>query len=202
MFACVCDVTDAANAGVPFASPSNKAVSATAAVNDDGDEILLDRSQANALNAQGIVTILNGFYGWRLWGNRTLFALAWLSALWQFLHHMQVAVLILFATRDLGLSAYRFSIAWPRIQPAGTAREDRGLAWYDRLVDGMLERGEPRLARVDPGEDDAAAVPDGADHRGVDAGRERRGGRGVQPALARQPRPEDQRRCPRPVRRR
>ena len=40
-----------------------------------------------------------------VWGNRTLFALAWLSALWQFLHHMQVAVLILFATRDLGLSA-------------------------------------------------------------------------------------------------
>ena len=40
-----------------------------------------------------------------VWGNRTLFALAWLSALWQFLHHMQIAVLILFATRDLGLSA-------------------------------------------------------------------------------------------------
>jgi len=37
--------------------------------------------------------------------NRTLFGLAWLSALWQFLHHMQIAVLILFATRDLQLSA-------------------------------------------------------------------------------------------------
>jgi MFS family permease len=37
--------------------------------------------------------------------NRTLFALAWLAALWQFLHHMQIAVLILFATRELGLSA-------------------------------------------------------------------------------------------------
>ena len=40
-----------------------------------------------------------------VWGNRTLFALAWLSGLWQFLHHMQIAVLILFATRELGLSA-------------------------------------------------------------------------------------------------
>ena len=40
-----------------------------------------------------------------VWGNRTLFALAWLSALWQFLHHMQIAVLILFATRELSLSA-------------------------------------------------------------------------------------------------
>jgi len=37
--------------------------------------------------------------------DRTLFALAWMSGLWQFLHHMQIAVLILFATRDLQLSA-------------------------------------------------------------------------------------------------
>ena len=37
--------------------------------------------------------------------NKTLLALAWLSGLWHVLHHMQVAVLILFATRDLGLSA-------------------------------------------------------------------------------------------------
>ncbi len=36
--------------------------------------------------------------------NRTLQALAWLAGLWQILHHMQIAVLILFATRDLGLS--------------------------------------------------------------------------------------------------
>ncbi|HEY7944320.1 MAG: MFS transporter [Burkholderiales bacterium] len=40
-----------------------------------------------------------------VWGNRTLWGLAWLAGTWQFLHHMQVAVLILFATRDLGLSA-------------------------------------------------------------------------------------------------
>jgi len=37
--------------------------------------------------------------------NRTLLALAWLAGLWQVLHHMQVAVLILFATRELSLSA-------------------------------------------------------------------------------------------------
>ena len=40
-----------------------------------------------------------------VWNNRTLLALAWLAGLWQILHHMQIAVLILFATRDLGLSA-------------------------------------------------------------------------------------------------
>ena len=40
-----------------------------------------------------------------VWNNPTLLALAWVAALWQILHHMQIAVLILFATRDLGLSA-------------------------------------------------------------------------------------------------
>ncbi len=44
--------------------------------------------------------------------NRTLFALAWLSGLWQFLHHMQIAVLILFATRELGLSAGAIGVVY------------------------------------------------------------------------------------------
>ncbi|CCH34039.1 GH1 family beta-glucosidase [Actinosynnema sp. NPDC047251] len=39
----------------------------------------------------------------------------------------------------LGLGAYRFSVAWPRIQPTGVGRvESRGLAFYDRLVDELL----------------------------------------------------------------
>jgi len=38
-------------------------------------------------------------------GNATLWSLAWLAGLWQLLHHAQLAVLILFATRELGLSA-------------------------------------------------------------------------------------------------
>ncbi len=48
-----------------------------------------------------------------VWRNRTLLALAWLAGLWQILHHMQMAVLILFATRDLGLppGAIGFSYA-------------------------------------------------------------------------------------------
>jgi beta-glucosidase len=42
----------------------------------------------------------------------------------------------------MGLNAYRFSIAWPRVQPLGEgAWNEKGLAFYDRLVDGMLERG-------------------------------------------------------------
>ncbi len=41
-----------------------------------------------------------------------------------------------------GLNAYRFSIAWPRVQPDGQGQwNDAGLDFYDRLVDGMLARG-------------------------------------------------------------
>ena len=44
--------------------------------------------------------------------------------------------------KSLGVNAYRFSIAWPRILPRGRgASNEAGLAFYDRLVDGMLERG-------------------------------------------------------------
>jgi len=44
---------------------------------------------------------------------------------------------------ELGLSAYRFSIAWPRILPNGIQNgpNNAGLDFYSRLVDGMLERG-------------------------------------------------------------
>jgi beta-glucosidase len=43
---------------------------------------------------------------------------------------------------ELGLKAYRFSIAWPRIQPDGTGPvEPRGLDFYDRLVDELSAQG-------------------------------------------------------------
>jgi beta-glucosidase len=45
--------------------------------------------------------------------------------------------------KSMGVDAYRFSIAWPRIFP--NSRTDKpnqkGLDFYSRLVDGMLERG-------------------------------------------------------------
>jgi beta-glucosidase len=47
--------------------------------------------------------------------------------------------------REVGLRAYRFSISWPRVFPEGTGRvNDAGLAFYDRLVDALLE------AKIDP----------------------------------------------------
>ncbi len=43
---------------------------------------------------------------------------------------------------NLGVDAYRFSIAWPRVRPTGDgAWNDKGLDFYERLVDGLLDRG-------------------------------------------------------------
>ena len=43
---------------------------------------------------------------------------------------------------DLGVSAYRFSIAWPRVQPEGRGPAHKaGLDFYDRLTDALLASG-------------------------------------------------------------
>jgi beta-glucosidase len=44
--------------------------------------------------------------------------------------------------KELGVKAYRFSIAWPRVFPEGTgAPNPRGLDFYDRLLDELLKNG-------------------------------------------------------------
>ncbi|MGK5445953.1 GH1 family beta-glucosidase [Streptomyces radiopugnans] len=44
--------------------------------------------------------------------------------------------------KELGVTSYRFSIAWPRIVPGGDGAVNRaGLDFYDRLVDALLEAG-------------------------------------------------------------
>ncbi|HEX2914561.1 MAG TPA: GH1 family beta-glucosidase [Chloroflexia bacterium] len=44
--------------------------------------------------------------------------------------------------RDIGLNSYRFSISWPRIMPEGRGKiNQKGLDFYDRLVDELLENG-------------------------------------------------------------
>jgi beta-glucosidase len=41
--------------------------------------------------------------------------------------------------QQIGVAAYRFSVAWPRVLPLGRgASNEAGLAFYDRLVDGLL----------------------------------------------------------------
>jgi beta-glucosidase len=54
-------------------------------------------------------------------------------------HRMPQDVALL---RDLGLDAYRFSVAWPRVQPGGRGPANpAGLAFYDRLADELLAQG-------------------------------------------------------------
>ena len=49
--------------------------------------------------------------------------------------------------QQLGVQAYRFSVAWPRVLPQGRgAANESGLAFYDRLIDAILAAGvEPWL---------------------------------------------------------
>jgi beta-glucosidase len=49
--------------------------------------------------------------------------------------------------QQLGVQAYRFSVAWPRVLPKGRAApNEAGLAFYDRLIDALLATGiEPWL---------------------------------------------------------
>lgn len=67
----VIGVTDNAYGGVPYCSPSNKNASITGLCLDDGTEVVFGNEEANYLNGQGIVTLLNFAKGWTFWGNRT-----------------------------------------------------------------------------------------------------------------------------------
>ena len=64
--------------------------------------------------------------------------------------------------KRLGLTAYRFSIAWARILPEGRgAVNERGVGFYDRLVDTLLENGIEPMATLFHGD-----LPAALDDRG------------------------------------
>ena len=51
--------------------------------------------------------------------------------------------------KELGVDAYRFSLAWPRIQPGGTGPANKaGIAFYDRLLDELLAAGISPVATL------------------------------------------------------
>ena len=51
--------------------------------------------------------------------------------------------------KEMGVEAYRFSIAWPRIYPDGTGPlNEKGLDFYDRLIDGCRQRGIKTFATL------------------------------------------------------
>lgn len=43
--------------------------------------------------------------------------------------------------KSLGVDVYRFSIAWPRIEPKPGEWNEAGFAFYEKLVDGLISRG-------------------------------------------------------------
>jgi len=50
---------------------------------------------------------------------------------------------------SLGVESYRFSIAWPRVQPDGRGALNRpGVDWYKRLCAGLRERGIEPIATL------------------------------------------------------
>jgi beta-glucosidase len=50
---------------------------------------------------------------------------------------------------QVGAKAYRFSVSWPRVIPAGTgAANERGLDFYERLVDALLAAGVQPLINL------------------------------------------------------
>lgn len=51
--------------------------------------------------------------------------------------------------KELGVDAYRFSFSWPRVLPLGQGTpNEAGLAFYDRLIDGLLQRGIEPIATL------------------------------------------------------
>ena len=51
---------------------------------------------------------------------------------------------------DLGVQAYRLSLSWSRVQPGGAGPANpAGLAYYDRIVDRLLEHGIAPHAALD-----------------------------------------------------
>lgn len=63
--------TDYENGGIPYESPSNKAVLIDGICTADGTAINMSLSQANILNADGITTAINFMGNWVIWGNYT-----------------------------------------------------------------------------------------------------------------------------------
>nr|DAP18348.1 MAG TPA: tail sheath tube [Caudoviricetes sp.] len=66
----LCTRLDIDNSDIPVRSISNKVVAIDSACLADGTEVMFDEIEGNAINAEGVVTIINQV-GLRLWGNET-----------------------------------------------------------------------------------------------------------------------------------
>lgn len=64
-------LNDTNNGGVPYASPSNQNLKINGLVDNNANEIIMQLTQANYLNSNGIITALNFSKGWTAWGSQT-----------------------------------------------------------------------------------------------------------------------------------
>ncbi|MCL2357470.1 MAG: phage tail protein [Defluviitaleaceae bacterium] len=62
---------DTRNGSIPSDSPSNRTMQINTAVLADGTEVWLELNQANMLNSNGVVTVMNFIGGYVCWGNWT-----------------------------------------------------------------------------------------------------------------------------------
>jgi beta-glucosidase len=49
---------------------------------------------------------------------------------------------------NLGVDAYRFSFSWPRVKPGNAKVSEKGMDFYERLIDGLLDRGIKPVATL------------------------------------------------------
>lgn len=71
VYGALCAYIDIQNEDIPSKYPSNKLLNIESACLADGQEVLIDETQGNTLNAVGVVTIINQV-GLRAWGNNTM----------------------------------------------------------------------------------------------------------------------------------
>ena len=82
-----------------------------------------------------------------IWRNRTLRALAWAIAVWQIFRHAYVAIVILFAARELGFSAGYVGVLWMLAgvgslsAAAAVGRLNRRFGFGRTMLGGMLGSG-------------------------------------------------------------
>lgn len=60
-------------------------------------------------------------------------------------HHMEEDLDLM---KELGLKAYRFSFSWPRIMPDGFSINEKGLEFYDRMIDRLIDSGIEPIATL------------------------------------------------------
>ncbi|MEL0200747.1 MAG: family 1 glycosylhydrolase, partial [Aquiluna sp.] len=49
---------------------------------------------------------------------------------------------------NLGVNAYRFSFSWPRLIPGNESPSQKGIDFYNRLIDGLLDRNVMPVATL------------------------------------------------------